>query len=112
MSVLFQGTDLNLQFFLISFDSIYPILFFIILFSLGVLLTTKKTRENVEDEEGSDYEDDSLSDQSEVDSDEFWLNSEESETDEEIAADLPFLYFSRVCRSSYFNEFRQNELSI
>ena len=116
MSVLFQGTDLNLKFVITFWDSILKILFSFVLFSFGMLvLNHLKVDEVVED---SDYEEDTCSDQSEDDSDDVWSNNEESDieeesvTDEESDEELPFLYFSRTIRSDYFNEFRQNELSI
>ena len=80
-----------------------------------LVLNHLKVDEVVED---SDYEEDTCSDQSEDDSDDVWSNNEESDieeesvTDEESDEELPFLYFSRTIRSDYFNEFRQNELSI
>ena len=103
MSVLFQGTDLNLQIFITFWDSIHHILFLIFLFSLGIILIKKATGKIEEDEDGSDYEDDTLSDQSEDDSDEVWLNNEE-----ESGTDC----FSQTCRLSYLNEFRQKESQI
>ena len=108
MSVLFQGTDLNFFVFWGDYILTKHILFLIFLSSLGLLLIWK-VGIKVEDEEGSDYEDDTLSDYLE-DSDEVWSNDEES--GEESGEELPFLYFSRTCRSNYFNELQQKELSI